>query len=198
MLDRNQEKKLLSFDKEEQAHYNKTRAETNDIQNKISKLERKAQNKWLALEDMSTEINQKRDDFIQNTMVINNMFEYAPKPVSIFVQAPMIEVSWDDRTKTRVAATHEPFDLEKGIAMAFLKKQVYGTQRNYHVMMDYIHDILIGEVPVIDDDMDVDFDSMSINELQVHAGLVVGFTIPARATKQEALDLMAQVIALKG
>lgn len=44
---------------------------------------------------------------------------------------PATIVMWEDGTKTVVKANNEPFDKEKGLAMAICKK-VYGNKGNFN------------------------------------------------------------------
>lgn len=53
---------------------------------------------------------------------------------------PATIVMWDDGTKTIVKANNEPFDKEKGLAMAICKK-VYGNKGNFNnIFREYCAD----------------------------------------------------------
>lgn len=45
-----------------------------------------------------------------------------PKPVRVIFNDPATIVFWSDGTKTVVKAHNEPFNQEKGLAMAIVKK----------------------------------------------------------------------------
>ena len=50
---------------------------------------------------------------------------------NVIFNNPATIVFWDDGTKTVVKAENEPFDPEKGLAMAIAKK-VFGNQGSYY------------------------------------------------------------------
>ena len=50
---------------------------------------------------------------------------------NVIFNNPATIVFWDDGTKTVVKAENEPFDPEKGLAMALAKK-VFGNQGSYY------------------------------------------------------------------
>lgn len=58
------------------------------------------------------------------------------KPVDpiekVIFNDPATIVFWKDRTKTVVMAKNEPFDPEKGLAMAFAKRFLGGNKGNYY------------------------------------------------------------------
>jgi len=59
-------------------------------------------------------------------------------PTKVIFNAPATIVYWDDDTKTVVQAHDEPFDPEKGLAMAFMKKYC-GNKGNFN---DYFRQFL--------------------------------------------------------
>ena len=62
-----------------------------------------------------------------NCEIINNN----PSITNVIFNDPATIVFWDDGTKTVVKAENEPFDPEKGLAMAIAKKSL-GNQSNYY------------------------------------------------------------------
>jgi len=54
-----------------------------------------------------------------------------PPVKKVIFNAPATIVMWGDGTKTVVKAYNEPFDKEKGLAMAICKK-IYGNKGNYN------------------------------------------------------------------
>ena len=50
---------------------------------------------------------------------------------------PATIILWDDGTKTVVKAHNEPFDKEKGLAMAISKKALGNSGRYFEVFKDY-------------------------------------------------------------
>lgn len=69
------------------------------------------------------------DDMISLSKTYNMFKKDTPKKV-IF-NDPATIVFWDDGTKTVVKAENEPFDPEKGLAMAIAKKSL-GNKGNYY------------------------------------------------------------------
>lgn len=58
-----------------------------------------------------------------------------PKPTKLIVNGPATVILWDDGTKTVAkCSTDEPFDPEKGVAIAIAKRFVSGNQ--LHRMLD--------------------------------------------------------------
>jgi hypothetical protein len=53
-----------------------------------------------------------------------------PEIKQIIFNNPATIIMWKDNTKTVVKAVNEPFDEEKGFAMAYLKK-VFGHRNTY-------------------------------------------------------------------
>lgn len=51
--------------------------------------------------------------------------------INVIFNDPATIVFWNDGTKTVVKANNEPFDKEKGLAMAFAKKAL-GNKGNYN------------------------------------------------------------------
>ena len=61
------------------------------------------------------------------TKIVNSNFAIE----NVIFNNPATIVFWDDGTKTVVKAENEPFDPEKGLAMAIAKK-VFGNQGSYY------------------------------------------------------------------
>lgn len=55
----------------------------------------------------------------------------------VIVNEPALIVFWKNGSKTVVKCTNEEFDLEKGIAMAFIKR-VFGNKGNYNAFLNFI------------------------------------------------------------
>lgn len=55
----------------------------------------------------------------------------------VIVHEPALIVFWMDGGKTVVKCTNEEFDLEKGIAMAFIKR-MFGNKGNYNAFLKFI------------------------------------------------------------
>lgn len=58
----------------------------------------------------------------------------------VLVHGPALIVFWKDGSKTVVKCTNEEFDLEKGVAMAFIKR-VFGNKGNYNAFLTFIIDM---------------------------------------------------------
>ena len=79
-----------------------------------------------------------RDEQIRNMQKQKDMqkrntnFVYMPKIIKVLFQEPATIVFWNDNTKTVVKAQDgEPFDKEKGLSMAIIKKMC-GNKGNYN------------------------------------------------------------------
>lgn len=77
-------------------------------------------------------------DFLCNELKKNNTEQKKPKPKPlipgikrVIFNAPATIVYWSDRTKTVVKADNEPYNEEKGLAMAIAKKAL-GNESNYY------------------------------------------------------------------
>lgn len=55
----------------------------------------------------------------------------------VMVHGPALIVFWKDKSKTVVKCANEEFDLEKGIAMAFIKR-MFGNKGNYNALLNFI------------------------------------------------------------
>jgi len=62
---------------------------------------------------------------------INSVYGQPPAIKKVIFKNPATIVFWRDGTKTVVKAINEPYDPEKGLAMACAKK-MYGNQGNYY------------------------------------------------------------------
>ena len=80
------------------------------------------------------------DELFEFEATIKDGYELSPLPFKeqeinfeikkVYYNNPVIVVLWMDGTKTIVTAIDEPYDPEKGLAMALAKK-VYGNKGNY-------------------------------------------------------------------
>lgn len=70
------------------------------------------------------------DDMISLSKTYDNMFK-KDTPKKVIFNDPATIVYWKDGTKTVVKAEDEPFDPEKGLAMAIAKKYL-GNKGNYY------------------------------------------------------------------
>lgn len=70
------------------------------------------------------------DDMISLSKTYSNMFK-KDTPKKVIFNDPATIVFWKDGTKTVVKAEGEPFDPEKGLAMAIAKKHL-GNEGNYY------------------------------------------------------------------
>lgn len=192
-MDRRQEKIIAKFEKKEQLIQKEMEKIQNIYSSEVRRLRNKVHRKAEELRDNSLSIDVERQAFIEKSEKINKMFSWFEKPVRIFSQPPMTEITWDDGTKTRVtAAEGEVYDLEKGIVMAILKKNIYGTQRNYHLLSEYFEEILIGEKPV--EIEEIDLQSMTVVELQEFATNRYNMPIPKGIRKGDLIDLIKYVM----
>lgn len=55
----------------------------------------------------------------------------------VMVHGPALIVFWKDKSKTVVKCANEEFDLEKGIAMALIKR-MFGNKGNYNAFLNFI------------------------------------------------------------
>lgn len=61
------------------------------------------------------------------------------KIVNVIFNSPATIVFWSDNTKTVVKATDEPYDPEKGIAMAIAKKMMGDNKYEYyHIFLHWL------------------------------------------------------------
>jgi len=70
--------------------------------------------------------------------------EIVPKPDRIIFNPPATIVNWNDGTKTVVKTHDEPFDREKGLAMAFMRK-IYGSRNAFMCELEGAHGQLKSE-----------------------------------------------------
>lgn len=95
------------------------------------------------------------DDVINTQIAYNKMYRKDPIEKVIF-NDPATIVCWTDGTKTIVKAQDEPFDPEKGLAMAISKKY-FGNEGNYYDIFrkwlpkDEIPEFLIKKMNLPDD-----------------------------------------------
>jgi hypothetical protein len=202
MADRRQQKILAQFEKDELQIQKEMEKLENIYSSDVRKLRSKVHKAASKLQDGLDFIDINREAFIERSTKINEMFydilgRGVPihKPVRIFSQPPMTEVTWDDGTKTRVvAAEGEVYDLEKGIAMAILKKSVYVTQKNYHLLSEYFEEILVGEKPVEVEVEEIDLQSMTVAELEEFATNRYNMPIPNGIRKGDLINLIKYVM----
>jgi len=114
-------------------------------------------------------------------------------PVAIVNRDPELIVRWNDGTSTKVVATGEKFDIEKGFAMAFLKKNVYGVsaEAGYSVMSDYLTSLIIvpKETPTPITTSTTDISKLKVPALRKIAELL-GLTFTTRTKKKELKELI--------
>ena len=72
-------------------------------------------------------------DVTATRIAYNNMYKNTQisSITNVIFNDPATIVFWNDGTKTVVKAVNEPFDLEKGLAMAIAKKY-FGNEGNYY------------------------------------------------------------------
>ena len=70
-------------------------------------------------------------DSLANAIRIMSSNSVSVKLKRVIFNDPATIVMWEDGTKTVVKANNEPFDKEKGLAMAICKK-VYGNKGNFN------------------------------------------------------------------
>jgi seryl-tRNA synthetase len=190
MLDKQQEKIAGTFNKRKELVQKEMIKLENEYNTKSRKLRNEVHRKGGDLQDAILTIDNLKEEFIKRSEKINDMFDchYLPKPVKIFSMPPMTEITWDDGTKTRVSATHEVYDLEKGIAMAFMKRTVYSTRANYHLLVQYFNEILIKskDAAVVTKTID----EMSMEELTQHAVKVLRMPVPKNISKKDLVELV--------
>lgn len=74
-------------------------------------------------------------------ILLNNSIKFTlPKITRVIFNDPATIIFWDDSTKTVVKATNEPFDKEKGIAMAIAKKALGNKGNYYNVIRPWLGD----------------------------------------------------------
>jgi hypothetical protein len=194
-MDRRQQKIVAQFERKEQLVQKEMEKLENIYNSEVRRLRSKVHRKAGELQDDLLSIDVERQAFIEKSEKINDMFCWFEKPVRIFSQPPMTEITWDDGTKTRVtAAEGEVYDLEKGIAMAILKKNIYGTQRNYHLLSEYFEEILVGEKPVEVEVEEIDLQSMTVAELEEFATNRYNIPIPNGIRKGDLINLIKYVM----
>ena len=78
-------------------------------------------------------------EFVQNYMemprvIVHGNIDYKPRPdiKDVIFSPPATIVFWTDNTKTVVKADDEPYDPEKGIAMAISKKMLGDNKYEYY------------------------------------------------------------------
>lgn len=60
---------------------------------------------------------------------------YLPKIKNVIFNPPATIIFWQDDTKTVVKAVNEPYDPEKGLAMAISKK-AFGNNQSYYSIFE--------------------------------------------------------------
>lgn len=60
---------------------------------------------------------------------------YLPKIKKVIFNSPATIIFWQDDTKTVVKAVNEPYDPEKGLAMAISKK-AFGNNQSYYSIFE--------------------------------------------------------------
>jgi hypothetical protein len=188
------EKKILSKLEKEEKNIEKSIEKLENIYNsEVRKLRNKTHRNAGELQDQLTTIGFEKQKLIEKSEKLNSLFYWNERPVRIFSKPPMTEVSWENGTKTRVtAAQGEKYDLEKGIAMAFLKKTVYETRSNYHLLREYFNEILITENS--EEPETLDLGSMTVAELEEFAKNRFDMPIPNGIRKSDLINLIEYLI----
>lgn len=80
-----------------------------------------------------------------STRIINEVDELGaaelmPDIKSVMFNEPATIIFWDDNTKTVVKAVGEPFDKEKGFAMAYIKKMFGNSGRYFDMFTKFCDD----------------------------------------------------------
>jgi hypothetical protein len=188
-MNRRQEKILAQFEKTEENVRKNIEKLENTYQTEVRKLRGKTHRAAGELQEKLATLDFEKQKLIEQYDKINKMFYWNQVPVSIFSKPPMTEVLWDDGTKTRVtAAKGEKYDLEKGIAMAFLKKTTYKTRSNYHLLTDYFKEILITEDS--EESAVEDLKNMTVAELEEFAVNRYNMPIPNGIRKTDLINLI--------
>jgi hypothetical protein len=68
---------------------------------------------------------------------LDNRAKIPPEIKEVIFNDPATIVFWSDGTKTVVKAINEPFDKEKGLAMAFMKKHLGNKGRYFETIKKY-------------------------------------------------------------
>ena len=93
---------------------------------------------WQAEEEEKDKMNEKktgRVSYVASNSKLTPRYGLPPIPESIIFNGPATIVKWTDGSKTVVKTqNNEPFDPEKGIAMAFLKK-IFGNKGHYNTTL---------------------------------------------------------------
>ena len=72
-------------------------------------------------------------------VIVHGNIDYNPRPdiKDVIFSPPATIVFWTDNTKTVVKADDEPYDPEKGIAMAISKKMLGDNKGKYYDIFDH-------------------------------------------------------------
>lgn len=70
-----------------------------------------------------------------NSQGNKNNILYLPKIKKVIFNPPATIIFWQDDTKTVVKAVNEPYDPEKGLAMAISKK-AFGNNQSYYSIFE--------------------------------------------------------------
>lgn len=72
-----------------------------------------------------------------------------PKIKNVIFNPPATIVFWEDNTKTVVKAENEPFDPEKGLTMAFMKKTLGNKGNYFNLVKKWTEGYIPEDVPCI-------------------------------------------------
>lgn len=78
------------------------------------------------------------DDYLAALFGLNKTNKnvlYLPKIKKVIFNPPATIIFWQDDTKTVVKAVNEPYDPEKGLAMAISKK-AFGNNQSYYSIFE--------------------------------------------------------------
>lgn len=108
------------------------------MENEARKFRRCFEKIWQAEEEEKHTMNEKktgRVSYVPYNSKLTPRYGVPPIPESIIFNGPATIIKWADGSKTVVKTqNNEPFDPEKGIAMAFLKK-IFGNKSNYNTKL---------------------------------------------------------------
>lgn len=108
------------------------------MENESRKFRRCFEKIWQTEEEEKHKMNEKktgRVSYVPYNSKITPRYGAPPIPESIIFNGPATIIKWTDGSKTVVKTqNNEPFDPEKGIAMAFLKK-IFGNKGNYNTKL---------------------------------------------------------------
>lgn len=95
---------------------------------------------WFKVTDEKNFINPKMRGFVDADDFLRIVRENKPSTIKdVIFNDPATIVFWTDGTKTVVKAENEPFDKEKGLAMAICKRTCGNSGKYFNVFKKYCH-----------------------------------------------------------